>query len=337
MKKRNIVILSLALVAGVGLTGFGLVACAKANQQDQTQDMGSVIKSKEDVYAYSVFSSTSLLSNLDNGVSTLSNERNVTDEEIKKIDDYVEMFNGLLESKGIDQVTEENKDEAYSDYETKMTVKENGKTYVSYLNETAINEEDSDKDEEEINTSLKGIMFEIDSEGNEVANSYYIIEGSKEIENETEDDESESELEIEMTSYLAEKNADGGFDKVNGAKTVTVKQEFETETEDGKTEKEQSFKYTVKDGNGNVIQDECSEIEIEEENDEVSIDLTLGYDEDTAKIYEFTKNGETLEVEVYEGEDNKVESMTIQTVVDENGNKKNVYVFEDESKVEIDE
>ena len=337
---KNIGILSLALIAGVSLVSCG----GESNKNNNSsKEMGSVIKTKEDVYAYSMFSSSTLLNNLtpNIAISTLAAPTEAEKaEEIKKVDNYVSMFEGLLENKGINQTTEKNSDESYAEYETKMTVVQSGKTYVSYLNETAKNEEEKDKEdnEEEIETLLDGIMFELDENNNAKDDCYYLIEGSKEIEKEVEDDEVEEELEIKMTSYLATKDSEGKFNKVEGAKSVTVKQEFENETkEDGTVEKEQSFKYTVKDGNGNIINDECSKVEIEEENGETEISLMLGNDEEKSKIYEFTKKEDKLEVEVYEGEDNKIEEITITFVTDENGNIKRVYEFKDGSKLEEDD
>ena len=333
MKKVSLGILSMALVAGLGL-----VSCNKGDN-NTSKDMGSVIKTKEDVYAYSMFSSSTLLDNLSvPSVRSLAASSEAEKQaEIEKVDNYVKMFEGLLTSKGIDQKTEKNTDEEYKEYETKMTVVQSGKTYVSYMNETAKNEEDKDKEDDEeveIETLIDGIMFELDADSKPVAS--YIIDGSKEIEKEVEDGETEEELEIKMTSYLAEKNAEGKYEKVDGAKSVTVKQEFETETkEDGTVEKEQSFKYTVKDGKGNIINDECSKIEIEEEKGEIEISLQLGNNEDNAKIYEFTKKGEDeLEVEVYEGEDNKVETIKIKFVKNEDGSVTHEYTFEDGSKLE---
>ena len=326
MKKTSLGILSMALVAGLGL-----VSCNKG-ENTVSKDMGSVIKTKEDVYAYSMFSSSTLLENL--SVSTTSLAALTEEEkqaEINKIDDYVKMFEGLLENKGIDQKTEKNTDEEFKDYETKMTVVQQGKTYISYMNETAKNEADKDKeddDEEEIETLIDGIMFELGEDGNAVAS--YIIDGKKEIEKEVEDDETEEELEIEMTSYLAEKNAEGKYEKIKDAKSVTVKQEFETETkEDGTVEKEQSFKYTVKDKNGNKIDDECSKIEIEEEKGETEIKLQVGASKKTAKIYKFKKEADTLKVKAYEGKENLVEEIVITTVKDAEGNESYKYEFKD--------
>ena len=57
MKKRNIGILSLTLLMGLGL------ASCNTNENSSSNDLGSVIKTKEDVFAYSAFSGTALLSN----------------------------------------------------------------------------------------------------------------------------------------------------------------------------------------------------------------------------------------------------------------------------------
>ena len=329
MKKVSLGILSMALVAGLGL-----VSCNKSGNTT-SKEMGSVIKTKEDVYAYSMFSSSTLLDNLSTSTTKLAAlTEEQKQEEINKIDDYVKMFEGLLESKGIDQKTEKNSDEEYKEYETKMTVVQSGKTYVTYMNETAKNEADKDKeddDEEEIETLIDGIMFELGEDSKPVAS--YIIDGKKEIEKEVEDGEVEEELEIEMTSYLAEKNAEGKYEKVKDAKSVTVKQEFETETkEDGTVEKEQSFKYTVKDKNGNKIDAECSKIEIEEEKGETEIKLQVGASKKTAKIYKFKKEADTLKVKAYEGKDNLVEEIVITTVKDAEGNESYKYEFKEVNK-----
>ena len=339
MKKINIGILSMALVAGLGLVSCGSSQDNSGNnnnnnqQQEETKkEMGSVIKSKQDVYAYSMFSSSTLVSNLSPMTASLAA---LTEEEkqaeINKIDEYVNMFEGLLSSKGINQTTEKNTDEEFKEYETKMTVVQSGKTYVSYMNETAKNEEDKDKEDDEeveIETLIEGLMFELDEDNNKVAS--YLIEGSKEISKEVEESEAEEELEIKMTSYLAEQVEANKYEKVKDAKTVTVKQEFETETkEDGTVEKEQSFKYTVKDKDGKKIDAECSKVEIEEENGETEIKLQVGASKETAKIYKFTKESDLLKVKVFEGKENLVEEIIITTITDAEGNVTYSYEFKD--------
>ena len=296
MKNKSLGILSIALIAGLGLVG-----CNKKSSLD-IENMGSVIKTKQDVYAYGAFSATTLLANTGSETTTLANTT-VTDEQLNKINQYIGMFEDLTSSEGFKQETVKNEDAAYASYETKMSVKAGDKNYVVYYNEAALDEKDEDEDEDEISTKLDGIMLMNDTE--------YTITGVKEIE--------EDEVEIEIVSKIDESNY------------VKVTQEIEND--------EQEFEYEVmKNG---VVEYSSIEIEKENNEVEVELQFGKDEESATIYEFKQQVNEDNstkMEIEVYKGEDNLIEKIKVNTYIDPETNQKiNEYIFEDGTNKKLED
>ena len=289
---------SLVFLMVIGLTA--LFNGGNHKPDINVNNMGSVIKTKEDVYAYSALSTSTLLSKKQANTQSLSSV--VTDDQLDKINYYVSMFDSLISEEGFKQVTEDNPDSNYSKYKTKMTVSVGDMNYVSYYNEEALNEEDEDEDEDEIETRLNGIMI-LDGEE-------YKIVGTKEIE--------ADELEIKMMSIIDDNNY------------VKVEQEIENG--------EQEFLYEVK--NNGVVEHSKIEIEQEENKElEIKLQLGENEDNAEIYEFKrkLENNIAYLEIEVYQGEDNLVEKIKVKTIIKSDGAKVNEYTFEDNSTKEVDD
>lgn len=291
MKKRNIGILSLTLLMGLGL------ASCNTNENSSSNDLGSVIKTKEDVFAYSAFSGTALLSNSMQATTSLAKSE-VSSEQIDKINNYIDIFDNLVNGNGLKQETVANTDEEYKEYETKMTVSYQDTSYVAYYNETPVDEKFDDFDE--VETKLDGIMLM-----NDVT---YKISGTKEVEGD--------EIETTIKSYIDQNN------------WVVVEQSIENG--------EQEFEYHSK-VNG-VEEYSSVEIEMDKKNQvEVELQFAEDDDHALIyEFKKVTANSgnEIMHIDVYNGEDNLVEKIIVKTYINqETGEKVNEYIFKDGSSI----
>ncbi|MDY4788179.1 MAG: hypothetical protein SO253_02535 [Bacilli bacterium] len=292
MKKINIGILSLTL-----LMGLGLASCSSNENSSSPSAGGSVIKTKEEVFAYSTFSSSALLSN-SMQATTMLTKSEVTSEQIDKINNYINIFDGLVNGDGLKQETIVNTDEDYKEYETKMIVSYQDTNYVAYYNETPVN--DTDDDIDEVETTLDGIMLM-----NDIT---YKISGTKEVERD--------EIETTIKSYIDENN------------WVIVEQSIENG--------EQEFEYHTK-VNG-VEEYSSVEIEMDKKNQiEVELqfgkddDKALIYE---FKKVTANSGNEIMHIDVFNGEDNLVEKIIVKSYINkETGEKVNEYIFKDGSSI----
>lgn len=219
-------------------------------------------------------------------------------EQAENFNKYFAALDSFLDDSALSIVAQENTDEAYPSFATKLTVKGkdiagNATQYVMYYNETFIDQK-VDKDETESRYALEGVML---SEGVE-----YRLTGGKEIE--TEDGEREEELKIraytgegygnfvEMKSEVSVEDGERENEFVyriyaDNKLVEETSVEFETEVKNGKTETEFELEFRNGDGKGKY------KVEREEKNGktEISVKYNLNGNAGVFKIKEINKDG----------------------------------------------
>lgn len=167
---------------------------------------------------------------------TAEEDQTTAKEEADEFNRYLGVIESFLDEEQLLTTVEENTDEAYADYDIKLTV--TGKDiggedvlHVLYYTETYTrSSEKSKRDEIEVKTeySLRGVMV--------LGGSEYAVRGERKEEEEREEDETETKNEIVIRAYPDE----------NDYKTfVQMSYSTETEEEYGETEEERSYVYTV--------------------------------------------------------------------------------------------
>ena len=297
MKLKRIIV-SITVMVAI----FLIAGC----QFSGTKVMPSGLKTTEEVYAFSILSTTSLLHQEVKESDTvaplaltssyrptaLSNEEElVVEAELDEVNKYLNMMERFLSNNNALAVTiepiEGGEYEQQLEVETKNLLGE-VVVYRFYFNEIAINddevEEDDDEDEDEIEVRLEGKM--------EYDGVEFILEGKREIE----DDEEK----ITFRSYI---------DDANYVKTV-----YKTEDD------EKKFKFEVV-VDGKVVN--RTDVKVEEEDDEFKVKLSFIEGEAKGE-YEFKRESEdgeeTIKIE-YKTVDSEGKEETgeikVKVVVDE--------------------
>ena len=200
-------------------TGCGSENSGSAEQREEFYGLGAV--SCVEILGSSLnMKSVKTFASLAKTAGTASDD---IKEQAENFNKYFAALDSFLDDSALSIVAQENTDEAYPSFATKLTVKGkdiagNATEYVMYYNETFIDQK-VDKDETESRYALEGVML---SEGVE-----YRLAGGKEVE--TEDGEREEELKIR--AYTGE--GYGNF----------VEMKSEVSVEDG--ERENEFVYRI--------------------------------------------------------------------------------------------
>lgn len=209
------------------------------------------------------------------GLLSLNNSK--YQEIAEEINEYYLTALNVLNRENIIYQQEESND---SNYQNMIIINSkllnNNYQYILYFNEDIINSEDDDKDIDEVDSKISGII--------KVGNEFYLIEGTKEVE--------KDECEIELKMYLSD------------TEYLEVTQEVE------KKENEYSYKYYK---NGQLIQEfemtivtkslgkKVIELENETVNNEASCEFSF-YNNHVKVEYEI--NDEEGTVEIFEEENN---------------------------------
>lgn len=291
--------------------------------------LGSNVSSKAIKTLYAARSAAALQTE-DNGatVSTLSNLSDTasptaeTDGSEQAVKDQAERFNeyftaldSFLGEDVVSTKTEQNTDSAYP-YEVKMTI--SGRdfdgevvTYVMYYTETLQPEnsfdfDDDDDDEMENQYRLVGVMV--------IDGINYHLEGERT--EETEKDETETELKIRAYADVNDKSS-----------YVQMVQEHSVES----NEKEMEYVYSIYE-NGKLIEQTAVEFETERDGNKVETEYELEFRSGAYRgrysVEREVKNNKT-EITVRYNIDGKSGNFRINEIVDESGNKKYRYTYND--------
>lgn len=248
----------LFLTLVITFVGVVLIGCTSSSKENFN------FSSNKEVYGFEAMSAGFLLNNVstqdeaplantEQGTLTTLKEREVTEEQIKKINEYLGIMEQMLgdEENPLNVVTIESDREGF---EQKMiiTTKDinfNEIEYILYYNEIIENEIDDDeeeeKDEDELESRLEGVLI--------VGENEFEVVGEKEIDGD--------EMKVSFEARIDSKN------------WVKIEQEVESD--------ETEFKYIVcVDGVKNV-----TKISIEKENDEVKMRLTFVEDKDKTQYF----------------------------------------------------
>jgi hypothetical protein len=240
-----------------------------------------LLRSTKEIYGFEAVSSISLLGSMDNDYqqSPLSNnafnyastnlgyKKEVTEDEINEINKYLGIMEQMLADGKPISIANETSDRA--EYNNKMVISTsdlnlNNYNYVLYYNEVILNEDEEANSDEEIESSLEGIMV--------VVNQEYIVSGKKELE--------ENEMKIEFTSKIDDDN------------WVTVKQK----TEDN----EKKFEYTISE-NGVIS---VTEIKYEVEDNETKLKLEFKQGDNSSEyIFKIEEEDEkkVIKIDIQDG------------------------------------
>ncbi|MDE6059050.1 MAG: hypothetical protein K2G44_03315 [Clostridia bacterium] len=273
MKKRFI-------AAGLALTGAMFFACTGCGNNS------AALSSAQDVYGMGAVSTVKLLGSeiaggavksLSAVVSTAAETGGAGEDTVKaqadKFNEYFNMLDSFLGEDLVSTTAVKNTDEAYADYETKLTI--NGRdldgekvTYVMYYTETHVRTT-VDKDEKKEEYTLVGVMV---MDGGD-----YALRGEREYE--TERGETENELRIRAYPDIADK-------------TTYVQMEQENSEETGETEQE--YVYSVYQ-NGTLVEKTAVEFETERKGNKEEVEYELEFLQGSAKgkykVEKETKNG----------------------------------------------
>ena len=280
-------------VAVIGLfVLFDVTACSN----ETTSNPSTILYSTEEVYGFEAVSSITLLNGfgndanqtsinvkpLFNNYKKLGFKKEVTADEIDEINKYLGIMEQMLADEEPISVVNETSDRA--EYSNKMVISTkdlnlNVYTYVLYFNEVELskeveeteeNEFDDEEVEDEVESSLQGIMI--------VGVKEYSVTGKKELE--------ENEMKVEFTSKIDENN------------WVTVKQKTENN--------ESKFEYTISENGVKSV----TEVKFEKEDDETKLKLQFKQgdnkseyqfkieEEDGQKIIKIEIEDETNKIEV---------------------------------------
>lgn len=265
-KKALLLCFSLMFLAGSTVT---LSACGDNPATTNAQDF----------YAMAALSSVNYLQmqdagNLSNTLSqTLAVETrpdSVSDKDVQDLASYMAMFQGMLENSTEQYFTHsevDSTDEYYNIYNLKVTFTiptlEGQKDLVMYYKEidtTTKEEIDDDEIEQEINTTLEGVL--VDGENT------YRVEGKREYEKEG----NKTEVELEFKTY----------DQNDPNQYVLIEHEKENA--------EIEYKYSIYQ-NGNKI----SETQVEFENKRNNKSLELEFESHQGELeYEITQQSENV-------------------------------------------
>ena len=265
-KKALLLSFSLIFLAGSAVT---LSAC--------TDEQGAT--SAQDFYAMAALSSVNYLQMQDAGnlsstlSQTLAGETrpdSVSEKDVQDLASYMAMFQGMLKNSTEQYFTNsevDSTDEYYSTYNLKMTFTiptlEGQKNLVMYYKEidtTTKEEIDDDEIEQEINTTLEGVL--VDGENT------YQVEGKREYEKEG----NKTEVELEFKTY----------DQNDPNQYVLIEHEKENA--------EIEYKYSIFQ-NGNKI----SETQVEFENKRNNKSLELEFESHQGELeYEITQQSENV-------------------------------------------
>lgn len=320
--KKKLLFIGLCLSMGMSLT---LVACGGSSKANG-------LTSPNDVYGLGAVSSVKLLgSNVTTkAIRTLSAVRGNTYEEEKtsnkeddseqvvkeqaeKFNEYFTALDSFLGEDIVKTTVEENTDEKYP-YETKMMISGkdiNGEEeiYTMYYTETLLEENLEEEDEVEKEYQLVGVMVveEVD----------YYLEGERTEEVDLE--ESETELKIRAYADISDK-------------TSYIQMEQEHSIEDNETETE--YVYSIYE-DGQLIEQTAVEFELEKKNNKVETEYALEFRSGSSKGYYIVEREEKeniAKLKVRYNIDGKVGVFHIREIVDEEGNKKYEYSYNDGSK-----
>lgn len=251
-KKAIIVLTTICVLVLV----VGLVAgCNKDKGGDKILTSNKV----GEIYAMSAVTGVSLLSstqaqNVENTADQelpLSRPDSITDSDIIRVKEYLEMFKGMLLGGNYapDISKPDENDGEYKDYGTKISVtlpSVNGgeDIFVIYYNETASQTQIKDDNETEVETTLEGIVI--------FNNTVYPIEGRKEVENE------DGEIETEVTFKAYRNESKSSY--------IMIEQEIESN--------EVEYVYTLFE-DGKMMQKTKVEFENDEEENEQEIKISF--------------------------------------------------------------
>ncbi|MDE7464643.1 MAG: hypothetical protein K2M48_06395 [Clostridiales bacterium] len=312
MKKKNIVIGIMAAAA----MSTSLCACSGSTDR--------ALRTTTDIYAMGAVSTVRLLGSdvsvqavrrlaaVSADVSadkTEAAEGDVVKSQIDKFNEYFTAFDSFLGDDVVTSVSEENHDETYADYETKLTIKgkdisNNTVSYVMYFTETVLKSE-VEEDKSKSKYSLEGVMIYSGAE--------YSLVGKRE--EEIKRDKTEKELKIR--AYVDDKNY----------------VEMEHEYTSGEYETETEYVYSVyKDGK--LAEKTAVEFETERKDEKVDAEYTLEFRQGDAKgkykLERETRKGKTHIKVDYDigGQKGK---FTIRETTSANGEKQYEYTFSDNS------
>jgi hypothetical protein len=156
MKNKILVLSSIAISLMLAGCNNSVISSNKQSEQSEQNDNDKFVdelSTTDDVYGYSALSSTMLLSQLSTANSAalaMSGPKQVSEEDVEKINGYLNLFEGLLNDDGLlsSVVTKSDKE----GYEYKLTISiknllQEVETYVMYYNETIITEVEIDNGE----------------------------------------------------------------------------------------------------------------------------------------------------------------------------------------------
>ncbi len=288
MKKRiTAIIVSGFMIATLVL---GLASC---EINDNSENSGGNIQSHE-IYAVSLVSSIGYLSDAGSGGSaasfasrlvTASSARPdiITDDDVKRIEEFLVMFGGIVEDGGIEEEVRENtsSDPVFGEYSFEMTIslinsEAKKDVYTLYFNETGKNtktEIDDGINETEESTTFEGVAV--------FGEELFLVRGVKEVEIE----DGEQETSIEFRTY---KNIGVDTPKADEKNYVQIEKSSELG--------EYEYEYTFVE-NGKKVK----EIEIEYEERvsgvEISFESESGFSENSFEIKKSEKGDITIEFE----------------------------------------
>lgn len=286
---------------------------------------GGVLTKTDDVYGMGAVSTVSLLQSsidaqsltkLADISSEIQNDENQMSQQLERFNQYINMIDGLLDEDVVFTETEKNRDEKYSQFETKLIIK--GKSFdgkvvehIMYYNETLVKTETDDDEEEKI-FKLEGVYLTDDAE--------FVMKGQRSEENEKD----ESSQGIKIAAYPSEDDL---------STFVMVEQEFEKE--DGETEQE--YVYSIYSG-GKCVEQTAVDFEKESEGQKdetcIEVEFISGEQKGVYEISRETVNGK-IKLEVEYSIDGKKGEFEVIKTKDNNGNDVYRYVFEGDDYFEF--
>lgn len=289
--------IAIVLVLALSLSAIFFACSGKTDLKKESGNDIMTFKTAKEAYAYSAATTGGMLATLSSAGSGINNAAaegdtsdQLSDEEIKLIEEYMVTVQALL-NEGFLSTTETESD--LEGYQTKMVVSCTDMLgekfeYTMYFNETVV-EEEVEEDGLEITSAIEGIMI--------IGEDTYTISGEKEKE--------EDDYEVKFTASIDENNY------------IRFKQEIESD--------EQKFVYSLYK-NGTL--EELSEIKVEiEEDGEQSVKMQCIRDQ-IRKSFKFQREFEDgiEEIKVTLGDENQTTTYKIRNGENEKGEK--IYRYE---------